>query len=101
MMNPTLESTLFDFYINYPTLKCPAIVMKSSEQAVTQPMFKIQEEETPLQISIQEPHYSVFAWEPLLAFLGVFGPLFLSMLLNTDGIIYIFVTLMGKLMRVQ
>ena len=100
-MNSKLESTLFDFYTNYPTVKCPVIVTKSSEQAVTQPMFKIQEEEAPLQISIQEPHYSVFAWEPLLAFLGVFGPLFLSMVLNADRIIYFFVILMGKLMRVQ
>jgi hypothetical protein len=101
MMNSTLESTLFDFYINYPTLKCPAIVTKSPEQAVTQQMFKVQEEEAPLQISIQEPHHSVFAWEPLLAFLVVFGPLFLSIMLNADGIIYIFVALLGKLMRVQ
>lgn len=100
-MNSTLESTLFDFYINYPTLKCPAIVTKSSEHAVTQPLFKLQEEETPLLLSMQEQHYSVFAWEPLVAFLGVFGPLFLSMLLNADRIIYLLVTLMGKLMRVQ
>jgi hypothetical protein len=99
-MNSTLESTLFDFYINYPTLKCPAVVTKSSDQPVEQPMLKIQDEEYILQLSMQEPQYSVFAWEPLVAFLGVFGPLFLSMLLNANGIIYLLVTLMGKLMRV-
>jgi ATP adenylyltransferase/5',5'''-P-1,P-4-tetraphosphate phosphorylase II len=100
MMNQTLEATLFD-YVNYPTVKCPAIVKKSTEQVVPQPIAKTQEKVAPLQLSIQEPYYSVFAWEPVLAFLAIFLPLFLSVLINADGIIYIFVALMGKLLRAQ
>ena len=99
-MNQTLENSLFD-YVNCPTVKCPVIAKPSTEQAVPQPMPETQEKEAPLQLSIQEPYYSVFAWEPVLAFLAIFLPLFLSVLINADGIIYIFVALMGKLLRAQ
>src|SRR4051812_27522464 len=99
-MSQILEGTLFD-YANYPTLKCPVIVKKSTEQVLPQPIAKTQEKVAPLQLSIQEPYYSVLAWEPFLAFLAIFLPLFLSVLINADGIIYILVALMGKLQRAQ
>jgi len=99
-MNQTLENSLFD-YVNCPTVKCPVIAKPSTEQAVPQTMPETQEKEAPLQLSIQEPHYPVFAWAPFLAFLAVFVPLFLGVLINADEIIYIFVSVMGKLMRAR
>src|SRR6266566_30465 len=100
MMNQTLENNLFD-YVNYPTVKCSVIAKPSTEQVVPLSIPETQEEETPLQLSIQEPYYSVFAWEPLLAFLAVFTPMFLGVLINADEIIYIFVTVMGRLTKAR
>jgi hypothetical protein len=100
MMNQALDNNLFD-YVNYPTVKCPVVTKPSTEQAVSQSMPNLQEYEAPLQLSIQEPYYPVFAWEPCLAFLAVFVPLFLSVVINANAIIYIFVTLMGKLTGAQ
>ncbi|HEY4035292.1 MAG TPA: hypothetical protein VGL94_15135 [Ktedonobacteraceae bacterium] len=100
MMNQALDSNFFD-YVNYPTVKCPVIAKSNVEQAVKQPMTNMQENEVPLQLSIQEPYYPVFAWEPCLAFLVVFVPLFLSVVINANAIIYIFVTLMGKFTGAQ
>ena len=60
-MNQALENNLFD-YVNYPTVKCPAIAKQSTQQAISP--------EGPLQLhSIQEPQYSVLAWEPFWPFL--------------------------------
>lgn len=100
-MSQTLESSLFDFYINYPTLKCPIVVAKHPEQVATQPLSKIHDYMSDPCISLKEPQYSIFAWEPLLAFLAVFGPLLLTVLLNADKIIYLVVTLMGQIIRLQ
>jgi hypothetical protein len=100
MMNQALDSNLFDF-VNYPTAKCPAIARPNAEQAVLQLIPEKQEEEAPLQLSIQEPYYPVFALEPCLVFLVVFVPLFLSVVINANAIIYIFAVLMGKLMGAQ
>jgi hypothetical protein len=97
-MNQTLENNLFD-YVNCPTLKCPVIAKPSIKQALPQPVPETQEKEASLQLSIQEPYYPAFAWEPFLAFLAVFVPLFLSVLINADGIIYVLVALMDKLIR--
>lgn len=102
-MNQALENNLFD-YVNYPTLKCPVIVKQSTEQAVPLSIPetpKAQEKVVTSQLSIQEPDYPIFAWEPFLAFLAVFAPLFLGVLINADEIIYIFVTVMGKLTRAR
>ena len=59
MMNQALDSNLFD-YVNYPTVKCPIIAKPNVEQAVKHPMTAMQENEVPLQLSIQEPYYPVF-----------------------------------------
>jgi hypothetical protein len=94
MMNPALENNLFD-YANYPTLQIPALVNKKTEMVIPHPIPELQEKER----SIQEPHYPLFAWEPFIAFLAVFLPLFISIVINMNSIIYIFVVLMEKLMR--
>ncbi|SRR6266849_3345752 len=99
-MNQALENNLFD-YVNYPTVKCPVIAKQSTEQAMSLSVPEIQEKDDTSQLSIQEPHYPVFAWEPFLAFLAVFTPLFLGVLINADEIIYIFVTVMGKLTKAR
>jgi hypothetical protein len=94
MMNPTLENNLFD-YASYPTLQIPALVNKSTERAIPHPIPELQERK----LSIQEPYYPLLAWEPFIAFLAVFLPFFISIVINMNGIIYIFVVLMEKLMR--
>ncbi len=98
-MNQALDSNLFDF-VNYPTVKCSAIVKPNTQQNVPHIPEK-QEEEISLQLSIQETYYPVFALEPCVVFLTVFIPLFLSVVINANAIIYIFVMLMGKIMRAQ
>ena len=99
-MNQTLENNLFD-YVNYPTVKCSVIAKPSTEQAAPLSIPETQEEVDSSLLSIQEPYYPVFAWEPFLAFLAVFTPLFLGVLINADEIIYIFVTVMGKLTKAR
>ncbi len=99
-MNQALENNLFD-YVNYPTVKCPVIAKQSTEQAVLLSIPETQEKVVTSQLSIQEPDYPIFAWEPFLAFLAVFAPLFLGVLINADEIIYIFVTVMGKLTKAR
>ena len=100
MMNQTLENNLFD-YVNYPTVKCPVIAKQSTEQAVPLSIPEAQDNASPSILSIQEPYYPIFSLEPLLAFLAVFAPMFLGVLINADEIIYIFVTVMGKLTRAR
>ena len=95
-MDQALDSNLFDF-ADYPTVKYPTIAKPTMEQVVPQLPPEKQEGETSLQLSIREPSYSVFALEPCLVFLAVFIPLFLSVVINANGIIYVFVMLMGKL----
>lgn len=99
-MNQTLENNLFD-YVNFPTVKCPIVAKRNPEPVVPLPMLETQERVATSQISIQEPHYPIFAWESFLAFLAVFAPLFLGVVTNADKIIYMFVTIMGKLIKVQ
>lgn len=99
MMNQALDSNLFDL-VNFPTAKCPAIAKPNLEQTVSQ-LIPEEQKEIPLQLSIQEPYYPVFALEPCVVFLTVFIPLFLSVVINANTIIYIFVTLIGKLMGAQ
>ncbi len=99
-MNQALENNLFD-YVNYPTVKCPVIAKQSTEQAMLLSIPETQEKVVTSQLSIQEPDYPIFAWEPFLAFLAVFTPLFLGVLINADEIIYIFVTVMGKLTKAR
>lgn len=99
-MNKALDGNLFDF-INYSTAKCPTIAKPNTEQVIPQLLSEKQDEQAPLQLSIQEPYYPVFALEPCLVFLVVFVPLFLSVVMNADAIISIFVTLVGKLMGAQ
>jgi hypothetical protein len=96
MMNQALDSNLFDF-VTFPTGKCPAIAKPNLEQTVPQ-LIPEKQEEFPLQLSIQEPYYPVFALEPCVVFLTVFIPLFISVVINANAIINLFVTLMGKLM---
>ena len=93
-MNPTLENNLFD-YANYPTLQIPALVKKSTEMSIPRHIPDLQEKE----LSIQEPYYPLLAWEPFLAFLVVFLPFFISIVINMNSIVYIIVALMEKLMR--
>ncbi len=96
-MNQALDSNLFDF-VNYPTVKCPAIAKPTLEQAVPQITPEKQGKVASLQISIQEPYYPVFSLAPCLVFLAVFVPLFLGVVINANAIISAFVMLMGKLM---
>lgn len=95
-MDQALDSNLFDF-VDYPTVEYPAIAKPTMEQVVPELSSDKQEEETSLQLSIQEPSYPVFALVPCLVFLAVFVPLFLSVVINANGIIYVFVMLVGKL----
>ena len=96
MMNQALDSNLFDL-VNYPTIKCPVIAKPNITQTVSQLIPDNQEKEIHSQLSIQEPYYPVFALEPCLVFLAVFIPLFLSVVINGNTIIYILVELIGKL----
>ena len=93
MMNQALDNNLFDF-VNCPTIKYPAIAKPNTAQTASQLIPESQEN---AQVSIQEPYYPVFALEPCLVFLAVFIPLFISVVINGNTILYILVTLMGKL----
>ncbi len=95
-MDQTLDSNLFDF-VDYPTVEYSAIAKPTMEQVVPQLPLEKPEGETSLQLSIQEPSYPVFALVPCLVFLAVFIPLFLSVVMNANGILYVFVMLVGKL----
>ena len=92
-MNQALDNNLFDF-VNCPTIKYPVITKPNTVQTASQLIPESQEN---AQVSIQEPCYPIFALEPCLAFLAVFIPLFISVVINGNTIIYIFATLMGKL----
>ena len=94
-MNQALDSNLFDL-VTFPTGKCPAIAKPNLEKTVPQQIPEKQAA-VPLQLSIQEPYYPVFALEPCVVFLTVFIPLFVSIVINANAIIYIFVMLMGKI----
>lgn len=98
-MNQALDSNFFDF-VNHPTVKCSAITKPNTRQTAPQIPEK-QETETYFPLSIQEPYYPTFALEPCVVFLTVFVPLFLSVIINANAIIYIFVSLMGIFMRAQ
>jgi hypothetical protein len=96
MMNQALDSNLFDF-VDSPTVEYPAIAKPTLEQGAPQLPPQKLEGEASLQLSIREPSYPVFALVPCLVFLAVFIPLFLSVVMNANGIIYVFVMLVGKL----
>ena len=95
-MNQALDSNLIDF-ANYPTVKCPVLAKPTVEQAVQQSIPKQQEKEDSSPLSIQEPCYPVFSLVPCVVFLSVFMPLFLSVAIHTNDIIYVFVMLIEKI----